>query len=162
MSKKGYPLIFIVEDNIAYSKVIEYQLKKNGFNSVFPFISGEECLKHIHLKPDIVIQDYKLQGMSGLHVLKQFKRKHPRCEFIFLSGQDDVETAVNTIKLGAFDYIVKTQTAMDQLMARINYLLSIQQSKRRRRNYRNIVLAFIIAVLILAGLLLISTRIFLY
>jgi hypothetical protein len=55
--KKKYPLIFIVEDNLTYSKIVDYHLKQNHYGNVEKFVSGEECLKHLYLKPDIIIQD---------------------------------------------------------------------------------------------------------
>lgn len=162
MDKKKHPVIFIVEDNKAYSKIVEHHLKSNGFNSLHTFVSGEECLQNLYLKPDIIIQDYKLQGINGIFVLSQYKRKHPHCEFIFLSGQDDVPTAVNAIKAGAFDYIVKNGKAMTLLVPKIKDVISLQKQKRKIRKYHNALLLFIVAIFILAGILLFSNRIFLY
>lgn len=162
MNKKRHPIIFIVEDNKAYSKIIEHHLKTNEYHSIYTFSSGEECLQNLYLKPDIIIQDYKLQGINGISVLLQYKKKHPHCEFIFLSGQDDVPTAVNAIKAGAFDYIVKTDTAMSLLVPKIKDVIRMQNHKRKIRKYHNALISFIVALFILAGFLLFSNRIFLY
>lgn len=162
MSKKGRPVIFIVEDNKAYSKIVEYHLKSIGYESLFTFASGEECLQNLYLKPDIIIQDYKLQGINGIYVLLQYKKKYPHCEFIFLSGQDDVPTAVNAIKAGAFDYIVKTDKAMMQLTPKIQEVIQLQNHQQRTLKYRFALLLIIVALLGLAGFLLITHRIFQY
>jgi DNA-binding NtrC family response regulator len=154
LKKKIYPLIFIVEDNKAYNKIVEHHLHINGFKNVVPFMSGEECLKNISLKPDIVIQDYKLQGISGINVLQRFKKTLPGCEFIFLSSQDNVEIAINTIKTGAFDYIVKNETSLQRLLQKIENIIKIQKLKKRNKRY--------IKAFYLVALFLIITLAFLY
>jgi DNA-binding NtrC family response regulator len=160
--RKNYPLIFVVEDNLAYNKIVEHHLKKNGFSNVFPFSTGEDCLKHLYLKPDIVIQDYKLQGISGLNVLQAFKKKLPACEFIFLSGQDNVDIAINTVKFGAFDYIVKNDTAFERLLNKIDKILHLQKLKRKNTLYRNFLYIILISVILLLGLLILSSNIYLF
>lgn len=162
MDKRKHPVIFIVEDNKAYIKIVEHHLKSNGYTSLHTFVSGEECLQNLYLKPDIIIQDYKLQGINGIFVLSKYKKKLPYCEFIFLSGQDDVPTAVNAIKAGAFDYIVKNEKAMTLLVPKIEEVIRLQNHKRKIRKYYNALFLSIVALFILAGILLLSNRIFLY
>lgn len=162
MNQKGHPVIFIVEDNKAYSKIIEHHLKTNQYHSIYTFSSGEECLQNLYLKPDIIIQDYKLQGINGISVLLQYKKTYPHCEFIFLSGQDDIPTAVNAIKAGAFDFIVKTDNAMALLVPKIEDVIRLQKHERKIRKRYNVLILSIIALFILAGILILSNRIFLY
>lgn len=150
--KKIYPLIFIVEDNKAYNRIVEHHLHSHGYENVITFMSGEECLKNIYRKPDIVIQDYKLQGISGVNVLQRFKKVLPKCEFIFLSGQDNVEIAINTVKLGAFDYIVKNETSLQRLLQKIENIIRIQKLKKRNNRYIN---AFYVSIILFALLMLI-------
>jgi DNA-binding NtrC family response regulator len=153
LKKKKYPLIFIVEDNKAYNKIVEHQLLMNGYQNIMSFVSGEDCLKNIYQKPDIVIQDYKLQGISGINVLQRFKKVLPKCEFIFISGQDNVDIAVNTVKLGAFDYIVKNETALQRLLPKIENITQIQRLKKRNKRYKialySSIFLFIILILVL-------------
>jgi DNA-binding NtrC family response regulator len=153
MKKNIYPLIFIVEDNIAFRKIVVHLLTSNGYNNVIVYSSGEECLKNINLKPNIIIQDYKLQGISGLNVLQRVKKVLPLCEFVFLSGQDNVDIAVNTMKLGAFDYIVKNETALQRLIQIVDNIVRLQKLNKRNRRYilftyfMLIILAFILITL---------------
>lgn len=149
--KKKYPLIFIVEDNKSYSKVIEHYLKNNGYENVMTFASGENCLDQLDLRPDIVIQDYKLQGISGLNVLQRVKNVLPYTEFIFLSAQDSIEIAVSTIKYGAFDYIVKDDVALQRMMQKIENIIRLQRLRRRYQILKVlIIINLIIAALLLA------------
>jgi DNA-binding NtrC family response regulator len=123
------PLIFIVEDNSIYNKIIASHLRSKKFQRIESYLSGEECLKNLYKKPDIVIQDYLLDGISGIEVLRTAKKKLPGTEFIFLSGQDDLIIAVNSIKYGAIDYIVKNQFALNKLMDNIDKIIKMQSRK---------------------------------
>jgi DNA-binding NtrC family response regulator len=158
MAATIYPLIFVVEDNIAFGQVLEFYLKDHQYENVRLFVSGEECLKYLYLKPDIVIQDYKLQGISGLNVLTRTKKVLPNTEFIFLSGQDSVDIAVNTMKLGAFDYIVKNDVALQRLLQKIDNIINLQRHKKRNKLLRVLVFCFIIIVLVLVLLMVTGYR----
>ena len=140
--KKKYPLIFIVEDNKAYTKIVDYHLRHHNFDNIETFVSGEDCLNHLHLKPDIIIQDYKLQGISGLNVLQRTKAVLPYTEFIFLSSQDSIEIAVNSIKYGAFDYIVKNDVALHRLIQKIESIIKLQQLRKRYQWQKGLVIIF--------------------
>jgi DNA-binding NtrC family response regulator len=154
MENQDSPLIFIVEDNSIYNRFIESHLRSNKFKRIESFLSGEECLKNLYKKPDIVIQDYLLNGISGIDVLKTSKIKSPGTEFIFLSGQDNLNIAVNTIKNGAFDYVVKDRFALKKLIDNINKIMRNQQIQQENKTNKTgitlflIVLAFIIMSLI--------------
>ena len=142
-------MIFIVEDNPVYNKLITNYLQSKKFNRIECFSSGEECLKRIGEKPDIIIQDYLLEGIDGIEVLKHVKKIHPHTEFIFLSGQDSVDVAVNTLKLGAFDYIVKDQMALKKLNDKITKILSIQKLVKSNRRYKTGIALFFVALVII-------------
>ena len=123
------PLIFIVEDNSIYNKIIASHLRTKKFRRIESYLSGEECLKNLYKKPDIVIQDYLLDGISGIEVLRTAKQMHPETEFIFLSGQDSLIIAVNSIKYGAVDYIIKDRFALIKLMENIDKIIKMQNGK---------------------------------
>ncbi|MEI7830186.1 MAG: response regulator [Prolixibacteraceae bacterium] len=146
MQRKTDPLIFIVEDNPVYNKLVINYLQSKKFNRIESFLSGEECLKRIGEKPDIIIQDYLLEGIDGIGVLKHVKKQLPHTEFIFLSGQDSVDVAVNTLKLGAFDYIVKDQMALKKLTDKINKILSIQTLVKSNKRYKMGIILFFVTL----------------
>ncbi len=152
MQNQDSPLIFIVEDNSIYNKFIASHLRSNKFEKIESFLSGEECLKNLYKKPDIVIQDYLLDGISGIDVLKTTKKTNPSTEFIFLSGQDNLSIAVNTIKNGAFDYVVKDRFALKKLIDNIDKIIKQRNTKYENKNHvKGITLFFIaLAVLILS------------
>lgn len=150
--KTKYPLIFVVEDNLAYNKVVVHYLKQNGYENVLGFASGEECLQNLYLKPDIIIQDYILQGISGLNVLQRIKKIYPYAEFIFLSSQENIEIAVNTIKFGAFDYIVKNELALHQLIRKIQNIDTLLRLRKKNKTQKKAIVLGLMALLIAVGL----------
>lgn len=157
MQKRTDPLIFIVEDNPVYNKLVVNYLNSKKFNRIESFLSGEECMKNINMKPDIIIQDYLLEGMNGIEVLKATKKIHPQIEFIFLSGQDSVDVAINTMKHGAYDYIVKDQMALKKMADKITKIIAIQKLVKSNKRYKvGIALFFLTLALIIVFLISLS------
>jgi DNA-binding NtrC family response regulator len=148
MNNAKNPLIFIVEDNKIYNQLVAGFLEKKGFTNVKSFSTGEECLKNLNLNPDIIIQDYLLQGMNGIEVLVRAKKHHPETEFIFLSGQDSMEVAVNTMRYGAYDYILKNDMTLDRLADKIGRILKAQKLARKNKMVRSFMLGFIAFLLL--------------
>jgi len=146
------PLIFVVEDNQMYNKLVVSYLKTNKFTNVESYLSGEEVLKNMQKNPDIIIQDYLLEGMTGIEVLIKAKKSNPDVEFIFLSGQDSIDIAINSMKYGAYDYIVKDQMALQKLVNKIQKINSVTELVKSNKRYKvGVVLFFIgLALLIIA------------
>jgi DNA-binding NtrC family response regulator len=158
MKNPKYPLIFIVEDNSVYNKLIVNHLRSHKLIRTESFLSGEECLKNIYRKPDIIIQDYLLDGINGIDVLRATKKKYPDTEFIFLSGQDNIEIAINSMKFGAYDYIVKDHHALIKLTDKINKIMVshelITSNKRFKLGITLFFITLAVILLIFAGLIL--------
>lgn len=101
------PKIFILDDDPIYRSLYEQMLKTNGFYDVKTFEHGQDLINSLDEEPEIVFVDFSMEPMDGLDVLKKIKRINPDIYVIFLSGQEDIDTAVNALKYGAFDYIAK-------------------------------------------------------
>ena len=99
--------IFIIQDNVVYKDLIVGYLKSRKYQNIKTFKSGEDCLPDLHLEPDVIVLDYAYKGMTGLEFMRKIKSKYPQTDFIFLSGQNEVEVAVEIMQAGAADYIVK-------------------------------------------------------
>jgi DNA-binding NtrC family response regulator len=149
MENQKYPLIFIVEDNTVYNKLIVNHLRLHKLTRTLSFHSGEECLKNLDKKPDIIIQDYLLDGMTGIDVLKATRKKHPETEFIFLSGQNDIELAINSMKYGACDYIIKDQYALKKLTDKINKIITVHELVVSNKRYKIGITFFFIALAVI-------------
>ena len=148
MQNNKNPLIYVVEDNHVYNKLVVSFLKTNKFTNVESFYSGEDAVAAMEKQPKIVIQDYLLEGMNGIEVLKKAKKLVPDVEFIFLSGQDSIDIAINTMKYGAYDYIVKDQMALKKMVNKINKILSVTQLEKSNKRYKTGVILFFVALTI--------------
>ncbi len=151
------PLIFVVEDNHVYNRLIVSFLKTNKLTNVESFSTGEDALKAMERQPAVVIQDYLLEGMNGIEVLKRAKNIAPNVEFIFLSGQDNIDVAINTMKYGAYDYIVKDQMALKKLVNKIHKIQSYNQLEVSKKRYKlGVILFFIFLALFIVVLVIIA------
>ena len=110
----------------------------------------------MHKNPDIVIQDYLLDGMNGVEVLIKAKKICPSVEFIFLSGNDNIDIAINSMKYGAYNYIVKDQMALQKLVEKIRKLSSVSEMVKTKESLKlGVILFFVgLAVLIIITLVL--------
>lgn len=101
--------ILIIEDEAAIRRVLSKILaEENDQYIVFEAADGEEGLDKIKAEDfDLVICDIKMPKKDGEEVLQEAKKIKPETPFIMISGHGDLETAVNTMRLGAFDYISK-------------------------------------------------------
>jgi len=124
--------IFLVDDDVLCLNLYKQFLKQLGYNNIFLFDNGNDCLTHLDItKPDIIFLDYNMDELNGIDVLKQIKKFDPSITVLFISGQEDIEIAVNTIKHGALDYIVKSSLStekMKSIMERIESLMTPQAS----------------------------------
>lgn len=107
--------IFIVEDDMMYGEMIQFTLEREQNYDVSLFTSGEELFDHIHLNPDIVTIDYNLPGMSGLDILKRINHYNDSISTVIVSGQEEVEVAVDCYKNGAKYYILKNSNSFTEL-----------------------------------------------
>lgn len=108
--------IFVVEDDPAYSKFLKYVLELNpDFETTF-FSSGKECIDNLYQKPSVITLDYSLPDISGEKVLKSIREFDANINVIVISAQEKIGTAVELLKLGAFDYITKDAEAKDRIL----------------------------------------------
>ncbi len=121
MYEKDPVKIFVVEDDPAYTKFMKYVLGLNPDFEVEVFSSGKECLDNLHKNPAIITLDYSLPDMPGEAVLQQIRGYDPNISVIIVSAQEKIGTAVELLKLGAFDYIIKDQETKDRLLNSIKH-----------------------------------------
>ncbi|PIQ22858.1 MAG: regulator, partial [Cytophagales bacterium CG18_big_fil_WC_8_21_14_2_50_42_9] len=112
--------IFVVEDDIWYCKLLEYHLSLNPDYEIKKMHSAQECLSHLYENPAIITLDYSLPDKNGVALLQAIKAFNPDIQVIVISAQKDVGTAVELLKLGAYDYIVKNEDTKDRLWHNVN------------------------------------------
>ncbi|MBS1911902.1 MAG: sigma-54-dependent Fis family transcriptional regulator [Bacteroidetes bacterium] len=102
------PLIFIVDDEAGIRRLLEHWLGTKWGYDLRLFTDAESCLAALDDAPDLIILDIMLPGMNGVDALREIKSRQPNLPVIMLSAQGQIETAVETLKLGAVDYFPKT------------------------------------------------------
>lgn len=154
MRDANTPLIFIVEDDNAFAKLTQNELNRLGYTHIRIFSNGEDCIEHIREKPDIVLLDYALShtGIDGLEVLKEIVKYSPQTSVIMLTAYDKLEIAIDSIKAGAYDYVLKTDTAFERIanlirkIIRQNELLKANKQLEKGKKIVFIILAIVAIV----------------
>ncbi|MBK6347679.1 MAG: sigma-54-dependent Fis family transcriptional regulator [Bacteroidales bacterium] len=107
--------IFIVEDDVIFAKIMSHHLTLNPEYEVEIFPDGRSLLKNLYKNPTLISLDYNLPDMTGLEVLKHVREFNPDLPVVIVSGQQDVATAIELLKKGAYDYILKDQDTKERL-----------------------------------------------
>jgi DNA-binding NtrC family response regulator len=110
--------IFLVDDDVLFLTALKHKLQEKFKASVrvSTFLNGEECMRRIEDKPDIVVLDYYLDGpegthMNGIDVLKRIKTVSDKTEVVMLSGEGRMEVKESSIRSGAYKYLQKNATS---------------------------------------------------
>lgn len=119
--------IYIIEDDRWYSKVMEHYLSLNPDYRVKTFDTGKKILNELKNKPDVICMDYTLPDIKGDKLLIEIKKRCPETPVIVISGQEEISIAVNLLKLGAHDYLVKNEYTKEILWKSIH---NINQTKK--------------------------------
>ena len=119
--KKMTPtLVMLVDDEAPFVETMTKRLAKRELNVIAAF-SGQEALEILDYQHDVdvVILDVKMHGMDGIETLKNMKSAYPLIEVVMLTAHATVESAIEGMRFGAFDYLMKP-CDMEQLMAKVN------------------------------------------
>ncbi|MBC7864684.1 MAG: response regulator, partial [Bacteroidia bacterium] len=99
--------ILIIDDDINICQLLDRFFKRKGHESTF-FTSGKKGIDHLREhKADIVFCDFRLPDADGKELLKSIKEINADIQVIIITGYSDIKTAVDVIKIGAFDYVTK-------------------------------------------------------
>jgi DNA-binding NtrC family response regulator len=122
--------ILMVDDDAAFRHVMSGELQRLGYE-VATAASGEEAVQRVAaIEPEVVLLDLRLPGMGGLETLRVINANAPATEVIMLTGHGSIDTAIEAIRMGAFDYVVKP-CPLDELDVRIQRALERRTLRRR-------------------------------
>lgn len=146
MAEKAFK-IFVVEDDEWYNRLLVHNLSLIPDYEIYSFGTGKDCLAHLNEDPQVITLDYRLPDMKGLEVLKQIKETNTETQVILISEQDDIEVVVELLKLGAYDYIVKSRDIKERLLNTVNNIrqgsklkeeiTSLRQEVKQKYSYQN-------------------------
>ncbi len=122
--------VFIVEDDLIIGKVIRQHLIKNTDIEVEIFSDGQSFLNNLYKNPDMISLDYLLPDYTGMELLKKIKKYNANIPIIIVSAQQDIHTAVELVKMGAYDYVVKDKnmkSRLNSLVEKLKEHISLQR-----------------------------------
>ena len=123
--------VLLVDDEVPFVEAMTRRLTKRNLNIVAAY-SGEDALKQLeeHVSIEVVILDVKMPGMDGIETLKEIRKRYPLVEVIMLTGHATVESAIDGMKQGAFDYQMKP--------CDIEHLISkVAEAVAKKRHHEN-------------------------
>lgn len=150
-------LISLIDDDPQMREMLkDFFTGKYPNSDIETYNTGEDAIKNLVVQPDLIILDYHLDSidataMNGLQVLKKIKDKFPNTPVIFLSGQEKAEIAANTMKHGAWDYVVKNESAFHRMEILVNNILGHIDLKKNlgTQKFFNRLLGIIILALVI-------------
>ena len=131
------PSVLLVDDEVSFTDIMSKRIAKRDLK-VLTASSGAEALEKLGKgggarEFDVVILDVKMPGMDGMQTLAAIKQQHPNMEVIMLTAHATVESAIEGMKAGAFDYLLKP-CDMDLLLAKID------RAVRKKRDHEEKIL----------------------
>ena len=128
--------IFLVDDDPYFTGLLQQQLEGLGFKDISSFVKSADCLDQLTQKPDLVFLDFNMDNLNGIDILKKIKRFNPDQLVVFVSGQQKIDIAVNALKYGAFDYIIKEDISEARLKVVLEKVRHFQEllSKQQKRS----------------------------
>jgi DNA-binding NtrC family response regulator len=118
---------FIVDDDIFCANLHEQYLLNLNYTDITYYTNGNDCLNNLDQKPDIIFLDHNMEDITGFEVLKKIKRQNPNIYVIMISGQENIKTAVDALKYGAFDYIIKDNMVASRMNLIITKIIKVKE-----------------------------------
>lgn len=167
MARKPIHRVFLVDDEPIQNEMLKDYLSER-FNYTFNlYDNGEEAIKNMGLQPEIIILDYHLSAhiadaKNGVQILQEIKEAYPEVHVVMVSGQDKIQVAVDSMKYGAYDYIVKGETAFQRMENTLNRINELHESRTLQQSYKKslvfLTIAFVCILLLSIFLLMNGAR----
>lgn len=139
------PKIFLVDDDPFFAAMYEQYLINQGYTDVTVLNNGQDCVNRLIENPEIMFIDYSMELINGLDLLKKIKRFNPDIYIVFVSAQEDIEVAVNALKYGAFDYIIKGEKDRERISSVLRKIKNVSDmlgQKKPRNGWNKLISLF--------------------
>ena len=132
--------LFLVDDDAVYLKLMEIEFRQHADFDIETYPTGELCIQNLSHNPDVIILDYYLDGvnkdaMNGLETLDKIKAVDSNIPVVMLSSQDKIDIAISCMHHGAFDYVVKSETAFVRLQKIITAIFEFKKIEKQLNWY---------------------------
>jgi DNA-binding NtrC family response regulator len=157
MKLSGPAIVFVLDSNIVYQRIIAQYLQVAGVDSVITFSNPDKMYPSLKLHPSIIISEYIFEknALRGRQVLAKVKQECPSTDFYFHTSLRDVNAAVNAIQGGAIDYIIKSTSAVDELVRKIMKRLQLKNSLDKSKKNLKLFKSYLgLVLVVLIGLML--------
>ncbi|MFZ3047424.1 MAG: response regulator [Desulfatirhabdiaceae bacterium] len=122
------PSILLVDDEVAFANNLQKLLSKRGYDVIVVY-NGSDAVNAVGEKEfDVIVLDMKMPEMDGITTLKKIKQNMPHVEVVILTGHGSVESGIEGMKLGAFDFLIKP-VRIEDLQEKVS------EAYRRKRVY---------------------------
>lgn len=127
--------VLVLDDEPALCALLSERLTMEGYDCK-TCSSGEEALAVMQREPfDVVISDIRMPGMSGMEFLAESHQRHPHSAYVMVTAEDDLRVAIQAMKQGAADYLVKP-IQLESLLASVQRALDVKRMETELENYR--------------------------
>ena len=128
--------VLVVDDELDFLETLVKRLKRRKVDAsgVSSGVEALQLLEQEHF--DVVILDIRMPGLDGIETLREMKRKRPLMEVILLTGHASVESGVQGMQLGAFDYVMKP-AEFDEILDKVRQAFdrkTLHEAKLKERN----------------------------
>ena len=146
--------IFLVDDEPIQNEMLKDHISSHYEYKLKTYDNGEDAIRDMNLNPSIVVLDFHLNShlpdaQNGVEVLKKIKELGPHTEVIMLSGQDKLDVAVESMKHGAYDYVIKGETAFSRIENLLDNIIELHCLKHANNTYRRVVTFLCAAIVVI-------------
>ena len=132
--------LFLVDDDAVYLKLLEIEFLHHGDFDIETYSTGELCLENLSHNPDVILLDYYLDdinknAINGIETLDKIKAINATIPVVMLSSQDKIDIAISCMHHGAFDYVVKSETAFIRLKKIITAIFEFKKIEKQLNWY---------------------------
>lgn len=119
--------IFLVGDDLFSLNQYQQGLNDLGYHDIKLFDNGGACLHNLHRKPSVVFLNHNLHEPAGFEVLRRIKRHDPNIYVVITLAQEDTESAVDALRYGAFDCVLKNGGEIPRMKELLARIIAIQE-----------------------------------
>ena len=150
--------IFLVDDEPIQNEMLKDHISAHYQYKLKTYENGEDAIRDMNLNPSIVVLDFHLNShlpnaQNGVEVLKKIKELSPHTQVIMLSGQDKLDVAVESMKHGAYDYVIKGETAFSRMENILDNIIELHSLKHANNTYKKVIAFLCVAI---GGIILLS------